>query len=96
MKTKFLLPVLALIFAVGMSFTTLSNSSENYATKYVHDGTMWHQIEVDCQTGTVDCKVIFSEDPTETPYPVYNSQSFNNPVKGSEGIKRIPGPAPSN
>ena len=96
MKTKFLLPILAMIFAVGMSFTTVNNSSEDYATKYVRAGNMWYHIDVECGQGLEDCEVIFTEDPTGTPYQVYNTQNLNDPAKGNGEYKLISGPAPSN
>lgn len=96
MKTKFLLPVLAMIFAVGMSFTTVNTSTEDYAIKYVNDGTSWHQIDVNCEQGINMCKVIFAEDPSKTPYQVYNTQNLEDPALGTARYKLVPGPAPSN
>lgn len=40
MKTKFLLPVLAMIFAVGMSFTTLESANNPNMDYYSNNGNL--------------------------------------------------------
>ncbi len=77
MKIKFLLPVLAFIFAIGMSFTTLE--SERYAaTGWIDGPNGWEQITVDCPgpTGANDCRVYFSSNPSEV-YPVHDALNGN-------------------
>lgn len=56
MKTKFLLPVLAAIFAVGMSFTTISTNLN--ASDYIYNNGSWQPIsEQSCQAGPHNCRV---------------------------------------
>ncbi len=97
---KFILPMLAIIFAIGLTFAATNfkadPKNDNYATMYVNIDDTWHEIEVDCETGTANCTVEFSEDPSLTPYQVYNSRSLSDAASGSAGVKQIQGPVPSN
>ncbi len=98
---KVILPMMAMIFAIGLTFATVDpepeiTDIESYATMYVNVDGDWHEIEVDCETGNTECLVIFTEDPSGTPYQVYNSPSLNDEALGSEGIKPVDGPVPSN
>ncbi|MDL5513246.1 DUF6520 family protein [Arenibacter sp. M-2] len=96
-KLKLILPMLAFIFAIALSFAFENATEEvDYATKYVRVGSNWHAIEVDCGLGSSQCVVIFTEDTSETPYQVYNSQDLEDEALGSTDIKPIEGPAPSN
>lgn len=99
---KLILPMMAMIFAIGLMFATVNPETEpnipesdNYAAMYVNVNNTWHQIDVDCETGNRDCLVIFSDDPSGTPYQVYNSPSLNDKALGSRTIKKIEGPVPS-
>lgn len=87
--------MIAMIFAIGMSFTTVDAVEEDYATKYVRIDNAWHTIDVTCGTGDDQCEVIFSQDPNATPYEVYNSPSLLNPALGNGQMKIIQGPVPS-
>jgi hypothetical protein len=99
---KLILPMLAFICAVGVAFATVDLKPEpkmvmddSYATMYVYtDG--WHTVEVDCELGDQECKVIFSQDPSRTPYQVYNSPNFGDLAEGDGIAKIIQGPPPSN
>lgn len=96
--------MLAFICAIGVAFATvnlkpepkIAIDSDSYATMYVRANNAWHSVEVECGVGTQDCKVIFTEDPSQTPYQVYNSQSLSDPAKGNGEIQFIEGPPPSN
>jgi hypothetical protein len=60
MKTKFLLPVLAAVFAIGMSFTSVK--SVVLANDYVLDDGTWIVIaEQNCPSGLKTCRVQFGE-----------------------------------
>lgn len=84
MKTKFLLPVLAMIFATGMSFTTLQ-ASEDAETGYIERSPgQWEQVNVDCQ-GTDKCLVKFRGE-TEI-YQVFEGMNTSQPIKGSGVVK---------
>ncbi|PKD19480.1 hypothetical protein APR41_16090 [Salegentibacter salinarum] len=100
---KFLLPMMAFIFAIGMAFATVNMEpepeipeSDNYATMYVHINGEWYDIQVDCEIGTSDCIVEFDEDPTlGATYEVYNSDDFNDPAEGGGIIKSLEGFPPT-
>lgn len=56
MKTKFLLPVLAMIFAIGMSFTTVNDTDANDYILLEDDS--WRPIgEQPCTPGFHTCRV---------------------------------------
>ena len=88
MKTKFLLPVLAMIVAIGMSFTT-ANSSNNPTTDYIFvDGDFQDlEMELNCGTGNVDCQVELEED--GQPHFVYDDDDLLTRKKGSGVIIRL-------
>lgn len=74
MKTKFLLPVLAAIFAIGMSFTT-ANSDADPNMDYIDTGNGVISVqELDCGEGSIDCEAKFS--PEGDPYPVYDDANL--------------------
>jgi hypothetical protein len=76
MKTKFLLPVLAMIFAIGMSFTTV-NADKAVATGFIETSPgNWEQVDVDCPTGLNDCRMFFSSEPDKI-YSVYDAPAGN-------------------
>lgn len=87
MKTKFLIPVLATIFATAMSFTTAqTNADLNH--DYIFRNGQWQMIsEVSCKPGSDECKITVN--PEGQDYPVYDSQSFGTLKPGtgdSEGV----------
>lgn len=100
---KVILPMLAMIFAIGLTFATVDPEpkpeipdNENYAIMYVHINGDWYDIEVDCKIGTSDCQVEFDEDPSPgTPYQVYNSEDLDDPAEGSAEIKELGGFPPT-
>lgn len=84
MKTKFLLPVLALILATGMSFATadLNADPEN---DYIFRNDDWEPIdEVECDPQGGDC-LAYSVSEDET-YPIYDSESLSDPKDGNNTI----------
>lgn len=96
MKKKFFLPMLAMIFAVGMAFATAEPSVENAEIKYVYVNGTWHTIDVICANGQAECMVRFEQDLSRTPYQVFNSEDLEDAASGVGTISVIPGPVPSN
>ena len=95
--------MVAFICAVAMAFANIDlkpeislDTVEAYDSAFVRIDDTWHPVEVDCEEGDAQCEVIFSDDPSLTPYPVYNTQNLNDPAKGSSTAKFIDGPVPSN
>ncbi|MDR6301809.1 DUF6520 family protein [Mesonia maritima] len=76
MKTKFLIPVLALIFATGMSFTTVELGNEQ-AMDYFRNGGTWVPIpEINCGVvGANNCQVRL---PDGSIHDIYDLQDFNS------------------
>ena len=93
---KFFIPMLAMIFAVGMAFATADTAVEDYATKYILVDDTWHTIDVDCGIGQVECVVMFEEDPNLNIYQVFNSRDEDDKAEGNGTLKVIDGPVPSN
>ncbi|WP_209309946.1 DUF6520 family protein [Salinimicrobium oceani] len=77
MKTKFLLPMIAMIFAIGMSFATEKNDFIQ-AKDYIHlGGNNWQQIdEQPCNSGPRICQVQFGEGGPI--YDVYDEMNLNS------------------
>lgn len=81
MKPKFLIPVLAIIFAVAMSFTTVAVSADP-SSDYIFRNGNWHSIpEMNCVNLDQSCYVKVL--PENTTYIIYDSQSLSNPKPGS-------------
>lgn len=75
MKTKFLLPVLAMIFAIGMSFTTVDlNVDPNMDYVLTESGVIPVQ-ELNCGEGSVQCEAKFT--PEGDAYPVYDDSNLD-------------------
>ena len=88
MKTKFLLPVLAAIFAIGMSFTTV-NAVSDPNTDYILIRGNFEPIgmELDCDPGTQSCRVQL--EPNGTIYDVYDAADPNTLKIGSGVVKKV-------
>lgn len=80
MKTKFLFPVLTIIFAVGMSFTTVE-LAETQAFDYIRENNDWTPIsEIDCgPMGQNDCEVLYNNNV----HKVYDTANFGSLKKTS-------------
>ena len=72
MKTKFLLPVMAMIFAIGMSFANVQKASSP-STDYVLQNGTYEPInmELNCGEGSQSCLVQF--EPDGVIYEVYDA-----------------------
>ena len=89
-KFKFILPMLAFIMAIGMSFAFVNtNAEENYyATKYIQVPGGWATIDVECEPQSDECTVTFSDDLSETEYRVYDEKDVTQPSDGNgQGIE---------
>jgi len=75
MKTKFLLPVLAIIFATAMSFTTVE-MNKTQGQDYIRSNNQWMPIpEVDCGNGGLKCQVRL---PDGSVHEVYDTQNLSS------------------
>ena len=81
MKTKFLLPGLAMIFAIGMSFGSV-NADYTSATGFIQTAQGWEQVNVDCSAGEDKCRMYFSSNPNEI-YTVYDAPG-GNPLESAD------------
>lgn len=75
MKTKFLLPVMAMIFAIGISFASVKGDKAA-ATGFIQTAQGWEQVDVNCPEGGNDCEMYFSSNPDQI-YPVYDAPGGN-------------------
>lgn len=91
MKTKILLPVLAIVLAIGMSFAFVNATEEDYyASGFIQIGTEWHPVDVNCNGSSYDCKVQISGSSTE--YLVYSTSNpgpLDKPLKSSTQTPEI-------
>lgn len=87
MKTKFLIPVLAMIFAIGMSFTTLDSAGDPHMD-YVLQNNTFVPIgqELDCGIGNLTCKVKLQDGNV---YDVYNAADPKTLKKGDGIIRTV-------
>ncbi|TXK77856.1 DUF6520 family protein [Mesonia sp. K4-1] len=79
MKNKFLIPVLAMIFATGLSFATAERNDEQ-ALDYIRVNNQWMAIpEIDCgQAGENECQVELQDG---TVHSIFDTQSSIQPKK---------------
>lgn len=81
MKSKFLIPLLAVIFTTAMSFTT-ARTAVDPDNDYIFRNGNWQMIpEVSCVSGASDCQVTVNPDGLD--YTVYDSQSFGDAKPGT-------------
>lgn len=83
MKTKFLIPVLAILFATGMSFTTVSLGKAQ-TQDFIRVNNQWVPImEINCgQTGSNNCQVRLSDGSVHNVYDTNSLSSLK--LTGSE------------
>ncbi|MCX2839103.1 DUF6520 family protein [Salinimicrobium sp. MT39] len=88
MKTNFLLPMIAMIFAIGMSFATdsvLIDPNQDYVR--LDDGSfMPLGKEIDCGIGDSTCEV---ELPNGEIRPVYDASDPNTPKVGDGEVNQL-------
>ncbi len=84
MKTKFLLPGLAMIFAIGMSFgSDKLNADPDMDYVLTENGVVPIQ-EVDCGEGNTQCRGRFA--PDGALYDIYDDQALTIPKNGGSTI----------
>ncbi|MCP9200559.1 DUF6520 family protein [Gramella sp. GC03-9] len=81
MKKLFLIPIMALLVVFGMSFTNegseIEEQPEVVASDYIRVNGNWQSIsEQDCNTGSYDCKVKFTENGQE--FRVYDEMDLSS------------------
>ena len=93
-KFKVILPMLAFVLAIGISFAFVNTSAEKdyYATGYIQVPGGWATITVDCPDGSDDCLVKFQNDPTI--YQVYTAKSTSSPALGDGSVEERDEPTP--
>ena len=75
MKTKFLLPGVAMLFAVGISFATVMPKAEQ-TLDYIRVNDSWQEIpEIECGEGPRTCEVRLADG---SKHPVYDMKSFSS------------------
>ncbi|MAG86161.1 MAG: hypothetical protein CMP12_11440 [Zunongwangia sp.] len=88
MKKLFLIPVMALLVVLGMSFTNLGSEIEEQpkvvASDYVYDNGNWQAVpEQTCTGGTQTCRVQFG---TSGPiYDLYDEMDLATKKRQSDG-----------
>ncbi|WP_286760598.1 DUF6520 family protein [Salegentibacter sp. UBA1130] len=76
---KFILPMMAFIFAIGMSFATVGLEADPQNDYIQRNGT-WEAIpEQDCGMGEETCQVIKAG---EGPFTLYDAQNLSSVKKG--------------
>ena len=93
-KLKLILPMMAFIFAIALSFAFVNTTADDYYTSgFIKIGTTWYPVDVDCQQNEqYDCLAQI-EGESET-YEVRNGPSETAPIlkSGSPGQKVIEDP----
>lgn len=96
-KLKMILPMLAFVLAIGVSFAYVGTTSEKdyYTEKFilVEAPNGWAAIDVECAPQNDECTVIFSGDP-QSEYRVYNSKNLGDPAEGDGQSILLNGPVP--
>lgn len=95
-KLKMILPMLAFVLAIGVSFAFVETNAEKdyYATKYIQVPGGWATINVECDPQRKECMVRFTDNPN-LEYEVYNSKSTHDPAEGNGLSVLINGPVPN-
>lgn len=70
MKNGILIPVLAMFFAISMSFASVDSTSS--ATGFIETEEGWEQVDLACENGQNNCRMYFTSDPS-TIYVVYDA-----------------------
>ncbi|MDX1365730.1 MAG: DUF6520 family protein [Arenibacter latericius] len=95
-KLKIILPMLAFVLAVGMSFAFVNTTAEDYyATKFILVDGVWTAIEVECNPLNDACTVMYTQDPQQREFIVYNSQNTGDPAEGDGQVIMISSPLPN-
>ncbi|MEZ4970789.1 MAG: DUF6520 family protein [Flavobacteriaceae bacterium] len=82
-KLKIILPMLAFIFAIALSFAFAGTNETTVQGYYEASPDNWQPVNVDCE-GSSDCKIRFLPDPTI--HQVYATPDASQPLDGSGEI----------
>tara|TARA_R110002049_G_scaffold73897_2_gene190840 strand:- start:7351 stop:7641 length:291 start_codon:yes stop_codon:yes gene_type:complete len=79
-KLKLILPMMAFIFVIALSFAFVNTTADDYyATGFIKIDSTWYPVDVDCsQNEQYDCLAQIEGEP-ET-YDVHNGPSETAPV----------------
>ena len=93
MKTKILLPVLAIVLTVAMSFAFVNTTAEEYyAPGFIQIGTEWYEVDVACTSSAPHPCEVQIQGQTQS-YQVYADESTSRPLKSSTpDVKIVPDP----
>lgn len=88
MKTRnLILPLLAFVFAVGMSFATVGVEADPN-NDYIQRNGAWEAVpEQECGNGQITCEALVNG---EGPFVLYDAQSLSSMKKGDGLTKVIP------
>lgn len=91
MKTKILLPVLAIVFAVGLSFAFVNMTGDDfYDTAYIQLDGKWEPVQVNCPGNGTTCLVqIEGETTTHPVYAVENPGPNDLPLESNSPFPEI-------
>jgi len=88
MKTKFLLPVLAMFFAIGVSFATATGANDPTTDYILQNGNFEPiQMELNCGQGNQVCQVQFERNGPI--YDVYNAETSSSLKTGNGDVIRL-------
>ncbi|MDO6602104.1 DUF6520 family protein [Arenibacter palladensis] len=80
-KLKLILPMMAFIFAIGLSFAFMGDTGSGAWINYNGVPT---ELELDpCQGNGNDCKVVFEDDPNQTEHTVYTDDTLSQTRKSN-------------
>lgn len=87
MKNRFLIPVMAMFLAIGMSFATESKAGDA-TTDYYEDGGSFMPLgkEINCGNGSDDCWV---ELPNGDIRQVYDAPDLDSPKIGDGSVHKF-------
>ncbi|QLE01993.1 hypothetical protein HX109_10670 [Galbibacter sp. BG1] len=82
---KLMLPMLAFILAIGMSFAFV-NISDDPSTDYIIRNGVFEplNLELDCGPGTAPCEVQFEGETQK--YQVYDDDNISSPKQGNGSL----------
>ena len=85
MKKRLMLPMMAFVFAIGLSFAT-ERTTADAASDWVDMGgeDPVEITEVNCGEGTINCSVKFAGD--DIPYPVFEDKDLQIRKTGSGNV----------
>lgn len=92
-KLKLILPMLAFVLAIGMSFAfTSATEDDYYATGFIQLEGTWYEVDVNCTNGDENCYAVLKGDENGMDHQVFNAPN-GAPLKNiTEDPTEIPDP----